>query len=160
MASANPWLTLLLLFYFLWPHPWNMNVPNLCCCCGNAGSFNPLGQVKDWTLASKLLQSVFFFFFFFNDCTCSLWKFRGKGSKWSCNCQPTPQPPQLWIWATSLTYTTVCGNARTLTHWAMPGMEPTSSRTACLVLNLLGKRNSLKHFSINKTQGLQRDFCT
>ena len=111
-------------------------------------------------LPPSCCSQSFFFFFFFNDCTCSLWKFRGKGSKWSCNCQPTPQPPQLWIWATSLTYTTACGNARTLTHWAMPGMEPTSSRTACLVLNLLGKRNSLKHFSINKTQGLQSDFCT
>ena len=27
------------------------------------------------------------------------------------------------IWATSVTYTTVNGNAGSLTHWARPGME-------------------------------------
>ena len=35
------------------------------------------------------------------------------------------QPRQ--IWATSATYTTTHGNAGSLTHWARPGIEPTSS---------------------------------
>ena len=43
----------------------------------------------------------------------------------SCSCQPTPQ--QCWIWATSETYTTAFGNARSLTHWVRPGIELTSS---------------------------------
>ena len=47
-------------------------------------------------------------------------------SNWSCSCWPTPQP-QLGIWAPSATYTTAHGNARSLTHWVRPGIEPASS---------------------------------
>ena len=36
----------------------------------------------------------------------------GYGSHQSCSCRPTPQPLQLWIWATSVTYTTAQGSAR------------------------------------------------
>ena len=32
-----------------------------------------------------------------------------------------------WIWATSVTYTAAWGNARILTHWVRPGIEPVSS---------------------------------
>ena len=35
--------------------------------------------------------------------------------------------PQLGIQATSVTYITAHGNAGSLTHWARPGMAPTSS---------------------------------
>ena len=48
------------------------------------------------------------------------------GVNWSYSCQPTPQSQQLGIQATS-TYTTVHGNAVSLTHWAKPGIEPTHS---------------------------------
>ena len=37
----------------------------------------------------------------------------------------TPQPQQRQIWATA--YTTTHSNAGLLTHWARPGMEPSSS---------------------------------
>ena len=37
------------------------------------------------------------------------------------------QPEQHWIQATSETYTIAHGNARSLTHWARPGIEPKSS---------------------------------
>ena len=37
-----------------------------------------------------------------------------------------PQPQQHGIQATSTTYTTACGNAGSLTHWARPGIEPAS----------------------------------
>ena len=50
---------------------------------------------------------------------------------------PTPQPPQHQIRAMSLTYTTAHSNAGSLTHWAKPGIEPTSSWTLCWVLNPL-----------------------
>ena len=36
-------------------------------------------------------------------------------------------PQQQWIWAVSSTYTTAHGNARFLTHWLRPGIEPASS---------------------------------
>ena len=44
---------------------------------------------------------------------------------WTCRCHPTPRQHQ--IGATSSTYTTAHGNTRSLTHWARPGIEPTSS---------------------------------
>ena len=40
-----------------------------------------------------------------------------------------PQPQQRRIWATSVTYTTAHGNTGSTTHWARPGIEPTSSST-------------------------------
>ena len=45
----------------------------------------------------------------------------------SCGHQSTPEPQQCWVQAMSLTYTTVHGNAGSLTHWTRPGIEPTSS---------------------------------
>ena len=38
-----------------------------------------------------------------------------------------PQPQQQGILAANTTYTTAHGNARSLTHWARPGIEPASS---------------------------------
>jgi len=43
------------------------------------------------------------------------------------SCCPAPQPQQCWIRAASATYTTAHSNARSLTHWARPGIKPTSS---------------------------------
>ena len=48
-------------------------------------------------------------------------------TKWSYSCWPAPQPQQLGIWAASSTYTTAQGHARSLTHWARPGIELASS---------------------------------
>ena len=49
------------------------------------------------------------------------------GSKWSYSRWPTPQLQQLQIQAASATYTTAHSNARYLTGWARPEMEPVSS---------------------------------
>ena len=46
-------------------------------------------------------------------------------SNWSYSCRPTPQPQQHGIRATSAIYTAAHGDA--LTHWARPGIEPTTS---------------------------------
>ena len=43
----------------------------------------------------------------------------------------TPQPQQHQIQATSVTYTEACGNARSLIHWARPGIKPESSKMLC-----------------------------
>ena len=42
-------------------------------------------------------------------------------------CQRMPEPQQRQIQAVSMTYTTARGNARSLTHWARPGIEPATS---------------------------------
>ena len=51
-----------------------------------------------------------------------------QGSNRSCSCWPTPQPQQNQIQDMSVTYTTPCGNPRSLSHCARPGVKPTSWR--------------------------------
>ena len=41
--------------------------------------------------------------------------------------KPAPEPQQCRIRAAHATYTTAHSNARSLTHWAMPGIEPATS---------------------------------
>ena len=48
----------------------------------------------------------------------------GSQANQSCSRWPTPQPQLCQIWAASLTYATARGNARSLTHWVRPGIEP------------------------------------
>ena len=68
---------------------------------------------------------------------------RQLGSNQGCGCRPIPQPQPHGIWALSVTYTVVCGNAQSLTHWVRAGIELASSGTLCQVLNPLGhNRNS------------------
>ena len=50
-----------------------------------------------------------------------------QGSNQSYSCWPAPQPQLLGIRGMSTTYTTAPSNARFPTHWARPGIEPTSS---------------------------------
>ena len=45
----------------------------------------------------------------------------------SYSCWPAPQPQQHQIRAESATYTTAHGKARSLTHWAGPGIKPSTS---------------------------------
>ena len=59
---------------------------------------------------------LFAFLPFFQGRSRSIWRFPGQESNHSCCRQPTPQPQQLGIRATSATYTTAHGNARSLTH--------------------------------------------
>ena len=60
---------------------------------------------------------------------------------------PQPQPQQFGIQVASPTCHTACGNARSLTHWARPGIEPTSSLSLHQFLNLLShNRYSRKAF--------------
>ena len=49
------------------------------------------------------------------------------GSNWGYSCPPTPQPQQHRCRGASVTYTTAHSNARSLTHWVRPGIEPTTS---------------------------------
>jgi len=71
---------------------------------------------------------ILFFFFFFVFCLSRAAPVAyGWGSNRSCSHPPTPQPQQHRIWTESATYTTAHGNAGSLTHWARPGIEPTTS---------------------------------
>ena len=50
------------------------------------------------------------------------------GSNQSYSCRSTPQPQQRRIWAAFATYTTADCNSRSVTYWARPRIEPTTSR--------------------------------
>ena len=59
--------------------------------------------------------------------------------------RPIPEPWQHWIWAASETYAAACRNTGSLTHWARPGIKPTSPQSHVQVLNPLnhnGKSSS------------------
>ena len=79
----------------------------------------------------------------------------GQRVKLELQLRPMPQPQQHQIQATSTTYATACSNARSLTHWARPGIESTSSQRQRCILNLLshnGNSNfshSLSHFWVH-----------
>ena len=56
---------------------------------------------------------------------------QARGQNWSYSCQPTSQPQQYRIQVTSATYITSHNNARSLIHWARPGIKPSSSWILC-----------------------------
>ena len=63
----------------------------------------------------------------------------------------TPQ-----IWATSVTYAAACSNAKSSTHLASPGIEPSSSEIQGWVLNLLNYNKNSKIYSWYKVLVLGR----
>ena len=56
------------------------------------------------------------------------------GAEWKLQLRPMPHPQQHRILAASVTYAVACCNARSLTHWMSPGIEPTSSQRQRWVL--------------------------
>ena len=108
------------------------------------GMFIIQGLTKEWDMhrlclsklcwKNTLSSSFFFFFFFFFFCLFIFsvphlqhMEVPRLGVDWSCRCWPTPEPQKCGIQATSATYATAFGNARSLTHWARPGIEPATS---------------------------------
>ena len=82
-----------------------------------------------------MATSLFFFFFIATPVAYGSFLARGRSGAAVEACATATQPHQ--IWAASVTYATACGNTRSLTHWARPGMEPTSSQRQHWVLSLL-----------------------
>ena len=80
------------------------------------------------TLKHTAFVFCFVFFFAFGGHSRGKWRFPGYGSNRSCSCRPAPQPQQRRLQAASVTPTTACGNPRSLTHGARPGVRPASSR--------------------------------
>ena len=68
----------------------------------------------------------------------------------SCSCRPTPQPQQHGIWAMSATYTTAHSNTGSLTHWARPGIEPTTSWLLARFVSAV-PQGELLHILLNLT---------
>ena len=75
----------------------------------------------------------FFFFFFLLAMHLWLMEVPGLGVELELQLRPSPQPRQHQSWATSA----ACGHARSLTHWASPGIECASSRILCQVPKLM-----------------------
>ena len=67
------------------------------------------------------------FFFFFRASPVTYGSLQATGSYQGYNCRPTPQPQQCGIWATSANHSVAHSSARSLTHWARPGIEPACS---------------------------------
>ena len=101
---------------------------------------------------NKYLKFCILFFFFFFFLELHMWHMEvprlrfswiGGTSAGLCHSHSNAEGIQ----AASATYTTACGNTRSLTHWVRPGIKSASSQTLCWVLNLLSyKGNSLYSF--------------
>ena len=81
----------------------------------------PLWQPVFWCL-SRIRKTIFLFM-----AAPAAYGYSQARGWISCSCQPMPQPRNTGILATSVNYTKSHGNARSLTHWSRPGMEPASS---------------------------------
>ena len=90
-----------------------------------------LGACSEW-LQYFILFYLFFYFVFFRAAPVAYGVSQARGQNWSCSCCPTPQLQQRWIQASSATYATAPGNARSLTHWARPDCDTSQ---VCLPLN-------------------------
>ena len=87
--------------------------------------------IKREEILLLLLLLLLFYFYFLSFCyflgrSYGIWRFPGYGSNRSCSHWPTLEPQQHRIRAVSANYTTAQGNARSLTHWAREGTEPTT----------------------------------
>ena len=106
-----------------------------------------------WTVHLKMTKkSILFFyqvhfimikkekkFFCLFRAICLLWHMEVPrlGSNWSYCHWPMPEPQQRQTQASSVTYTTAQGNAGSLTHWARPGIEATTSRFLVRFLSIV-----------------------
>ena len=78
-------------------------------------------------LAPSLNKLPPFFFCHFRAAPVAYGCAQAKSKNRSYSCWPISQPQQCQIWAYAVTYAAACGNGWSLTYWARPGIEPTSS---------------------------------
>ena len=104
---------------------------------------NPNDSPRNSVFTQQLNKSsVNFFFFLFMATPAAYRSSQARGRIGVCSCQPIPQPLQHPIQAAPATYAAACGNTRSSTHWARPGVEAASSRTLCRVLNPVSHNSS------------------
>ena len=77
------------------------------------------------TAVAPMSWPRFFFFFFFFVFLGSHWQHM-EVPRVGVKSELQPQPQQQQIGSTSVTYSTAHGHARSFTHWARPGMEPST----------------------------------
>ena len=89
----------------------------------------------------------FLFFFLFTAAPAACGSSQARGQTGAAAAGLPAKSQQHRIQAASVTFTTACDHAGSLTNRARPGIEPGSSRTVCWVLNLLShKRNTLQSY--------------
>ena len=104
------------------PHLWPK------CSSRQCWILNPLSEARDQTCILTDINWVFCFgFFVFCLFRAAPAACAGSQANQSYSCQPTPQSQKCQIWAASVTYSTAHGNTGSLTQWARPGIEPTTS---------------------------------
>ena len=119
----------------VWPHlnceeGWGAGEPTVC--PGGKRSWPSKWLFQLWMdllsiTKHRTYRDLFFFFFVFLKLHPHP-RHVDVSSLGSCSHRPTPEPQQLSIRAqSSKTYTTAHGKARSLTHWARPGIESASS---------------------------------
>ena len=88
-------------------------------------------SIGNETRTHNRLEVFFFFFFFFFFVFLGLppWAYGGSHARGPVGAVATSlhHRQQCQIWAVSAAYTTDHGNTRSSTHWARPGIEPSSS---------------------------------
>ena len=89
-----------------------------------------------WTTCYLCLSSLLMFFFFFSFEGLTWGNGVSLAIGWTgATAGAYTKPQQGQIRTASATYAAACSNPGSLTHWARPGIEPTSSWTLCQVLN-------------------------
>ena len=89
-----------------------------------------------------MVVSFLFFFFFFLGLHLLPIEAPELGVKLELQLRPRSQAWQRWMGAASLTCTIAGGNTWSLTHWARPGIQPTSSQRQHQVFNPLSHNGS------------------
>ena len=132
--------------YFWLPHPYLALPP-----------FPLLLETIDWSLnlwvcvffvifTSFCFSSLFFFFFFFTATPAAYGSSQARVWIGAAAARLQQSHSQHQIQATSATYMAACDNARSLTHYERPGIEPTSLQRQRPVLNPMShNRNSYIH---------------
>ena len=92
---------------------------------------------------AKYLRTLFFSFFLLMAASAAYGRSLARGGIGVI--VVIPQPQQHWIPAASVTCTTACGNARSLTHWVKPGIKPVSSQRLHRVHNSLSHNTNSKN---------------
>ena len=119
----------LFIYFFFLPYLKHVEVP------GPRIEPTPQGQPEPqkwwyWSLKPLCQKGTLFFSFFFLLFRATLTAYGSSQSRGQIRATAAglaPQPRQRKIWALSSTYTIAHGNTGSRTHWARPGMEPTSS---------------------------------
>ena len=107
-------------------------------------SFRAIVYISMFFLKKEIVSTFFCFVLFFRAAPAAYGGSQARSQIGAARCQPMPQPQQRWIYAASVTYTTAHGNARSLTPWERPGIEPLPSWILVGFVNCWAPKGTLK----------------